>query len=123
MFRIASALKRIGVRQAPQNAIGLSVGIGYYLKEVNDTTLTWNYFISADKGSELWRLEKISYKSGDIDTNYIVNADDAQLILQASAKLITLNNMQSFLADIDGDGFITATDAQKLLQIIAQVYE
>ena len=102
-------------------SIHLSISSRYCLKEINETTLTWNSNISSDKGSELWRLEKISYKLGDIDTNYIIDTEDSILILQAASKQITLNNMQNFLADVDNDGSVTVSDAQEILKIIAKL--
>ena len=54
---------------------------------------------------------------GDLDGNATINASDALLCLQASVRLITLEEEQTIAADVDGNGSIDASDALYILQM------
>ncbi len=56
------------------------------------------------------------YERGNANMDGGVYADDASLVLRASAGLETLSTVQKKLADVDGDGSITAADASLILQ-------
>ena len=62
-----------------------------------------------------------SFVNGDVNLDGKVNAADARLALQASAKLTTLNAVQAWNADINNDGKLTAADAKSILETAAKL--
>jgi len=54
---------------------------------------------------------------GDVNKNDVVNAIDAQLILQAEAGFITLANPKN--ADVNEDGQVNSVDATLIQQFVA----
>ena len=57
------------------------------------------------------------YEVGDVNKNGVINATDAQLVLKALAKSITLDSTQKKLADVDGDGNISTKDARLIIRL------
>ena len=53
---------------------------------------------------------------GDVDGDNKINSLDSLLILRASVKLETFDEVTTLLADVDGDGKITSTDALEVLR-------
>ena len=58
---------------------------------------------------------------GDVNSDGVVDAIDALLILRASLELDKFDETQSFLGDIDGDGTITSNDALEVLRFSVQL--
>ncbi len=58
---------------------------------------------------------------GDVDGNGQVLANDARLALRASAKLETLDEIQTKAADVDGSGDVLANDARQILRFSAKL--
>ncbi len=58
---------------------------------------------------------------GDIDGDLLITADDAKMVLDASANLMSLSLAQMYAADIDSDGIITATDARMILRVASGI--
>ena len=56
-----------------------------------------------------------------MNKNGVVNAIDAQLILQAEAGFITLANPKN--ADVNEDGEVNSVDATLILQFVAALIE
>lgn len=52
-----------------------------------------------------------AYIMGDVDFDNKITDDDAEIILQAAVKSITLTPMQQYLADANRDGILTSVDA------------
>ena len=61
--------------------------------------------------------------SGDINGDNTVNFQDAQLVLQYEAGLVTLSEEQLEAADVNGDGTINFQDAQLILQYEAGIID
>lgn len=59
-----------------------------------------------------------SYRIGDMNGNGKLDADDALLILKATAKIGTLDSAMEKTADMNDDGKITADDALQVLKNI-----
>ena len=57
-----------------------------------------------------------SVTPGDVNGDSTVNFQDAQLVLQHEAGLVTLSEEQLEAADVNGDGTINFQDAQLILQ-------
>lgn len=53
---------------------------------------------------------------GDVDGNKKVELADAQMVLKAALKLITLSEEQSKAADVNRDSIVELTDAQMILK-------
>lgn len=60
-------------------------------------------------------------KTGDVNKDGKITADDARLTLRASAMLETLDDEQAAAAEVTGDGRITASDARRILRVSAQL--
>lgn len=60
---------------------------------------------------------------GDADGNGVVNANDAELVLQYYALLIDSTELNLAVCDVNGDGVINATDAELILQYYARVID
>lgn len=54
---------------------------------------------------------------GDVNADGKVDLADAQLLLKAALKLVTLMSQQKAVADVDGNGMIQLADARKLLKV------
>lgn len=54
---------------------------------------------------------------GDVNADGKVDLADAQLLLKAALKLVTLISQQKAVADVDGNGMIQLADARKLLKV------
>ena len=90
----------------------------------------WKFFDTQDYPVLNWQLEnKVNvtgvtlYKSdgilyGDVNGNGQVTTDDATLVGQASAGLITLTDEQKIRADVSGSGSISGEDASLILQYV-----
>lgn len=61
--------------------------------------------------SQKWYFELCAYERGDYDKNGTINAEDARMILRASAGTETPDTMQTFLSDVDGNGVLSSIDA------------
>ncbi len=57
--------------------------------------------------------------TGDVDSDGMITAADARLVLRASAKMDTLTGAYFVAADVNGDGKITAADARRILLVAA----
>ena len=64
-----------------------------------------------------WKLEPV-YIKGDVNMDGAVTQADVDLALRASALLVTLNSLQTFLADMDNNGALQASDANKISQML-----
>lgn len=60
-------------------------------------------------------------KPGDINGDGEVLANDARMVLRASALLETLNDAQTTAADVNKDGKVLADDARQILRFSAQL--
>ena len=60
-------------------------------------------------------------KPGDINGDGEVLANDARMVLRASALLETLNDAQTTAADVNKDGKVLADDARQILRYSAQL--
>lgn len=65
--------------------------------------------------------EKLPYLPGDMNSDGILLASDARVILRAAEKSEKLNDEQFTIADINSDGTVTATDARITLRISAKL--
>jgi hypothetical protein len=79
------------------------------------TDTTPNFYENSFGGWELgeWALELI-YIKGDVNMDGQVTQADADLVLKASAKLVTLTALQTFLADMDNNGAIQSADSRAI---------
>ena len=57
-----------------------------------------------------------AFETGDVNADGFVNLKDAQLVLRAYLKMVTLDEQQQKRADMDGDGFVKLKDAQLILR-------
>lgn len=64
---------------------------------------------------------ELNLRKGDVNFDDFITAGDARLALRASAKLITLDPRQYFVADVTGDGTVTAKDARTILRYSAKL--
>ena len=58
---------------------------------------------------------------GDVNNDTVIDASDALLVLQQSAKLIELSEDSTIAADVNSDNFIDASDALMILQYAADL--
>jgi len=58
---------------------------------------------------------------GDVNGNGKINAIDAMMAMQHSAKVITLTEAQQVLADVNKNGKVNALDAMRIMQYAAKV--
>lgn len=58
---------------------------------------------------------------GDANSDGVIRANDARMVLRFSARLQTYNNNQKKLCDIDKNGSITAADARIVLRMAASL--
>lgn len=83
-----------------------------------DSGLTFDYEKSNISGEELMFEEfdpsAVSY--GDLDNDGDVTLKDAQLVLKAALKIVSLEDAQKASADVDGDSDVTLKDAQLILK-------
>lgn len=83
------------------------------------------YYFTADfkniKGVMLKLTIPESYTPGDVNSDGQITAQDARLVLRASAKLEQLNAAQTLAADINNDGNVYANDARTILRISARL--
>lgn len=63
-------------------------------------------------------LLQYAFTTGDINDDGNISLVDARMVLQAVAKTISLNEIQSLAADMNGDGVITLVDARMALQAV-----
>ncbi len=64
-------------------------------------------------------LLQYAFTTGDINNDGNISLVDARMVLQAVAKTITLDEIQSLASDMNGDGAITLVDARMALQTVA----
>ena len=64
-----------------------------------------------------------AFLTGDVNTDNIISADDARLILRTAVKLETLTEQQFRIADVNDDGQITANDARLVLRMSVDLEE
>lgn len=57
---------------------------------------------------------------GDVNSDYSVNATDANLVLRYASKLEEFNSFQVFVGDVNGDGVVNAVDANLILNYAAK---
>ena len=63
---------------------------------------------------------EVNSLKGDANLDTIVTADDATLIMQHLAGMLTISDTESlYNADVNGDDVITADDATKIMQYLA----
>ena len=60
---------------------------------------------------------------GDINIDFVVNSDDALLVLKSAAKLETLSYFATGQADINKDKIVDANDALEILKYAARLIE
>lgn len=58
---------------------------------------------------------------GDVDTNGVVEASDALLVLKYVVKLQNFSTTQLAIADLDGNGSAEASDALAILKIVVKL--
>ena len=68
-------------------------------------------------------LSANAFLTGDVNTDKVITADDARLILRTAVKLETLTEQQFKIADINDDGQITANDARLVLRMSVNLEE
>ena len=64
---------------------------------------------------------ELNLRKGDVNFDDFITAGDARLALRASAKLITLDPRQYYVADVSEDGTVTAKDARTILRYSAKL--
>lgn len=62
----------------------------------------------------------VNYNYGDVNEDGIINKEDADMILSASVKSVTLTKDQEILADVTGDGNVDSIDADEVLREIGK---
>ena len=94
------------------------------------TWSTFNPFIALDFGDMTYttmttydRFSWVYRQLGDANNDHKVNANDARMVLRASAQLVELGTYDLYYMDIDGNGRITASDARTLLRYSAKLCE
>ena len=97
----------------------------------NQQTLTAYYPASEEASYEIAKIRFpdvnwVAVNSaiiGDVNGDNTVNFQDAQLVLQHEAGLVTLSAEQLEAADVNGDGTINFQDAQLILQYEAGIID
>jgi len=74
---------------------------------------------SAGNDSQKWYLETANFRLGDVNCDGTINNDDVSLIQSEDSGMITLNNMQRYLADANKTDTVTMSDIVAVLHIIA----
>ncbi len=115
----------------PENAV--STTTRYVFDDSDDETTTFVQEENSDCGED----ESFSYedipeetsanenelksRKGDVNFDGFITAGDARLALRASAKLVTLDSRQYYVADVTDDGYVTAKDARTILRYSAKL--
>ncbi len=91
-------------------------------QEENSGTVNENLSNEEDVSEDVSENEnELNLRKGDVNFDDFITAGDARLALRASAKLITLDSRQYYVADVTGDGTVTAKDARTILRYSAKL--
>lgn len=82
--------------------------------------LIWKPYSSNQtiSGSEQWYFEKANYIRGDANADGNISTDDITYVQQYIANIISINNIERYLADANRDGAISIGDATKINSLI-----
>lgn len=82
--------------------------------------LIWKPYSSNQtiSGSEQWYIEKANYIRGDANADGNISTDDITYVQQYIANIISINNIERYLADANRDGAISIGDATKINSLI-----
>ena len=83
--------------------------------------VVWSLYDESDP-SQKWYLETVAYQKGDVDTNGIIEENDAQAIISMAANIGSGNNnysnKQCYLADYNQDEQVSVLDASMIYALI-----
>lgn len=87
---------------------------------------TYRVSVEAKSGSEkVTKTATFEYDDkilmGDANSDGVIRANDARLVLRFSAKLQKYNNNQKLICDVDRNGSVNAADARIVLKIAASL--
>lgn len=73
------------------------------------------------KVSELWSLERVDYRKGDVNMDGDLNISDVTMIQKIIVELVTADNIQNYLADYNRNGEVEVSDATELQKMISHI--
>lgn len=99
---------------------GITYALGIH--ENSDSTgayANW-YPYSSNNEWQKWYLETANFRIGDVDYNGTIDNNDVLKIQSFDAGLLTLDNIQKYLADTNKTDSVNLSDVVLILQIIAE---
>ena len=116
---------------ANANISGVAVPMGYYKPHLYDTLLECRFLSSWDPNPAHFTISNTNGNQlttkwvliGDVNGDRAIDSADAQLALQHSVDLISLDEKQRVAADVNEDGVIDATDSLLINQYDAQLID
>lgn len=116
---VKDKLEKLGFNVKTQGVADSSVGEGKVIKiepapgtKLPKGSTVTIYFAKSEKGIK-----------GDATEDGNVLADDARLVLRASAGLVKLSDSQKWAADVDEDDKVLADDARQILRFSAKMQD